>query len=361
MAEFKDSVEHTGGVLTIHKQGHGYSLSYSHVSSKRLALVELVAVDGEPVEFVPMNAPEQQAPQRRVLTMLPTDEEGLYGRRCPNCGSYFRASHPFTRHCPYCDATAKEIAFFTDSQREFIRRQFDAIVRAMEGADRDTAINFDAQIAAPTREGAWVYSEEKQQTLFKCSSCRTEFDVLGLYVRCPQCAKRTAREVIERKLSDLSTDFEADAANIPKEQREQRQRRWRHYVPGCVAEFEALGRDVAVVLSRLPGVPSRRAAIASLSFQNVTSAAAKLHEWIGFDIFQGLSDSDKAFLHRMFNRRHLFAHCGGKVDQEYLDSTGDTTVRLHQIIDVDSKEVRRLINLVKHVALNLLDGFETIG
>jgi len=38
---------------------------------------------------------------------------------------------------------------------------------------------------------------------------------------------------------------------------------------------------------------------------------------------------DKTFLNRMFNRRHVLIHNGGRIDQEYLDNIGDTTVRLN--------------------------------
>ena len=49
------------------------------------------------------------------------------------------------------------------------------------------------------------------------------------------------------------------------------------------------------------------------------------------------------------------------VDQEYLDRTGDETVRLHQVVTVSSAEVRRLLSLVGRVAGNLLDGFESVS
>ena len=63
----------------------------------------------------------------------------------------------------------------------------------------------------------------------------------------------------------------------------------------------------------------------------------------------------------MFNRRHLFTHCGGKVDQQYLDKTADATVRLNEVVRIDSKEVRRLLVLVNKIATNLLDGFDSIS
>ena len=77
-------------------------------------------------------------------------------------------------------------------------------------------------------------------------------------------------------------------------------------------------------------------------------------------MLRGIDQRDQDFLHRMFNRRHLFTHCGGKVDQEYLDKTGDRSVRLNEVPKVDSKEVRRLISLEEKMAINLLDGFDSI-
>jgi hypothetical protein len=46
MAEFKDAVPHTGGVLTIRVKDRKYQLGYSHMNSKAAGLVELIAVDG---------------------------------------------------------------------------------------------------------------------------------------------------------------------------------------------------------------------------------------------------------------------------------------------------------------------------
>ena len=77
-------------------------------------------------------------------------------------------------------------------------------------------------------------------------------------------------------------------------------------------------------------------------------------------MLEGIDQGEQDFLHRMFNRRHLFTHSGGKVDQEYLDKTDDQSVRLNEIVRVDSKEVRRLILLVERMSIDLLDGFDSI-
>lgn len=366
MSEFKDVVPHTGGVLSIHIRNKTYQLEYVHGNPHRMALVELLTVEGNAVAIIPFGGmslrdPEPDPPQ--IMTMLPTDADGMYGRRCPKCDSYFRTEHVATTLCPYCDARASWREFLTTDQKGFIKRQHDAILAALQGPDGVTKVDFDEQIIEPTRTDRWVYSEERQQTRFKCANdkCRLESDVLGEYVRCPGCGHRTDRAVITRKLAEFSTDFEADAKNFAKENRDQRQRRWRHYLPAVVSEFEVCGREVARALAMLPATPSRRKALQELSFQHPVGAAASLKEWFDIDTLQGIDQGDQEFLHRMFNRRHLFTHCGGRVDQEYLDKTGDQSVRLNEVVRVDSKEVRRLMLLVEKMAVNLLDGFDSIS
>lgn len=76
------------------------------MNPSRMALVELLTVRGKPIALVPITSvnlnPEPDPPH--VLTMMPTDAEGMRGRRCPKCDSYFRTAHVATRFCPHCDA-----------------------------------------------------------------------------------------------------------------------------------------------------------------------------------------------------------------------------------------------------------------
>jgi len=241
-----------------------------------------------------------------------------------------------------------------------VKRQYEAILTALAGDDGDTKIDFDAQIAQPDCKDSWIYSDERQQTRFRCQHCRLQCDVLGEYVRCPQCGTRTARDVVARKLEELSQGFEKDSTDIPKQERERRQRQWRSYIVLLVAMFEALGRDVAGALARLPCVPGRRKAVLDLSFQRLMDASQNLSNWFAIDLLRQLAEDDKRFLCLMVNRRHLFAHCDGRVDQEYLDKTGDSTVRLNEVVSIHSGEVRRLIALVTRIVNNLLDGFDSI-
>ena len=352
MAEFKDPVPHTGGQLTIHRSARGVQLTYIHHNANRVALTELITVEGKPVEWSEMRG----APPPALLIEFPSDAEGMWGRRCPTCKSYFRTSFPQTDFCPYCNTKADSLTFITAHQRDFIKRQHDAIVAALDGPEGDTVVSFEGDAA-----DSWGYADERQQTHFKCAKCPLKFDVLGDYVRCPNCNTFTARQVIERKLSDISTDLESDAQTIPTDQRDQRQRRWRHHVSACVAEFDALGRDISKVLAALPCTPGRRKAILELSFPSIVVTAGRLREWFGIELLGGIDENDRGFLNRLFNCRHLFAHNSGRVDQEYLDRTGDSSVRLNEVVKISSNETRRLIALVQRLAEQLLLGFESMS
>ncbi|MGA9777894.1 MAG: hypothetical protein ACLPRE_12360 [Limisphaerales bacterium] len=84
----------------------------------------------------------------------------------------------------------------------------------------------------------------------------------------------------------------------------------------------------------------------------------------GSALFQAgvsLDGKVKSFLNRMFNRRHVLTHNGGRIDQEYLDSTADTSVLLNQTISVHSKDLKRLLPLLQKCAQNLFEAFETVA
>ena len=66
-------------------------------------------------------------------------------------------------------------------------------------------------------------------------------------------------------------------------------------------------------------------------------ANERMNEWFGIKILEKFNEDDITFLNRMFNRRHLVIHTGNRVDEEYIKNTGDTTVRLNQVIRINIK------------------------
>ncbi len=166
------------------------------------------------------------------------------------------------------------------------------------------------------------------------------------YGCCPSCGKLNAVKILNSKLDGLVNDFKQQPDVVVKQ---------------VISEFEAMAKDVQRCLILLPETPQRKVeAVKKISFQRIFEARDKLDKWFGIELFKGLNSDDENFLKVMLGRRHILIHNGGSVDQKYLDETNDTEVRLYQTIKVTEEEVKKLIELIRICANNLLEGVESI-
>jgi hypothetical protein len=246
--------------------------------------------------------------------------------------------------------TRNQLAFLAAFCKAYIQSERDA---------KGITIDLDPIVGGLTaNQPGWNYSEERQQRLFKCTRCtETRFDILGDYGGCPKCNRRTSRIVIAEKLDRIQVEI--DEADKGLKERHDREVEWERLLR-CVSEFEAMATDLRTHLLRLPAVPSRKRQLKEIGFQGIAYAATCLEQWYGFDFLTGISADDRKFLNLMSQRRHIFTHKAGRVDQDYIDKTGDTSVRLHQNIRLRSNEIRRLLPLLRKAAFQLIDGVESI-
>lgn len=353
-------IAHSGGRISFkHDPDLGTSIGIRHSNPWAVTLHQIcVSHQGEALEFVPFGGigdTDKPYPQPSFLAFVVSDREGMFGRQCPSCNAYFRSSY-LTNHtyCPYCNHSDKGVKFLTKNQLQFIGSFCRAFVEAHNKGE-NTTIDLDALAdKLPENRAGWVYSEERQQSNYKCQKCRCVYDILGEYAICPHCATPNFQEVIHAKLAELNNQFRTADEDLAD--RHEREVEWEK-LTRCVSDFEALAKAVRSHLLRHPLSSRRRIELATLNFQNLLPTAETLHKWFDIDILRGLSDDEKRFLHIMFNRRHVFVHNGGKVDQYYLDRTGDTSVRLHQLLRLKSKEIRRLLDLSITCSTNLLEGY----
>lgn len=260
--------------------------------------------------------------------------------------------------CPYCGKKDEGVEFLTQNQLQFIGNFCQAFVEAQTKGETIT-IDLDALInKLSENKPGWVYSEERQQSKHQCTECNCTYDILGDYGVCPSCGRPNFPRVINAKLDDLEAQLKLADETITD--RDEREVEWEK-LTRCVSEFEALANTIRQHLLQLPAIPKRKADLANLSFQRILGAAQRLEQWYGFDILKGTSEEDKQFLNLMLNRRHVFTHNAGRVDQEYLDNTGDTSVRLNQVIRLRSREIKRVLPLVRACSLALIDGFSAIA
>jgi len=294
-------------------------------------------------------------PKPSLLAWILSDDSGMWGRRCPICGTYFRTNHVMENTaCPYCGNVSNSLSFITEAQGRYVTAFCNAYIEA-SNTKATVAIDLDS---VTDSKPEWSYSEERQQFHFKCKNCHTEADILGEYGWCPKCGKSNGREIIEDKLKQLEEAFErADKNRIERAERDQQ---WEEMNSKCFSLFEALGRHLQTVLVMFPAVPSRKKEVQNLSFQRLIEASESLEQWYGIRVFENISPDDKGFVNLMLNKRHIIEHNGGKVDEKYLKQSGDTKAKLHQRIKIGSNHVRHLLVVIRKMTTNLLDGFESV-
>jgi len=361
MREFEE-IALSGAVIRFIPEQGGIRLRFEHCRPEDVAMYLICASHtGEPlceVEITGMGAPLGPYPKPSVLVCMVSDREGMFGRLCPRCARYFRTACAGETHCPYCEHKDSSVAFATPNQRTFIREYCRAFLEASRGKE-EVEIRLDPLIERlPGNKPAWVYCEERQQTRFTCIRCHTASDIIGLYGACPHCGHRNNADLFSRRMERLQARFDKACTNL--RDRDERQAEWAATTIAAVAEFEALGNDLRDSLARLPATPRRRKELSRLSFQSILEVAKKLEMWYGIDILEGLNKQDKTFINRMFNVRHVLMHRGGQVDEKYLENTQDSSVKLGQTIRVRSRQVRRLLQLVKECGMSLARGYDSL-
>ncbi len=361
MDEFEE-IAHTGGTITfIHDPQRGTATQLRNVTTHRVVVYQVcVSFDGEVLDFVAPGGIGQNIPypQPSILAFLISDVEGLFGQRCPSCKSYFRSDCiGGNTTCPYCLHKAKGTEYLTENQAQFISAFCNTFIKAHQsGTTIEVDLNEIIDDLKSNKPG-WVYSEERQQSKFKCFSCGATYDILGEYGTCPCCGVTNYKEVVESKLDALEKEFITADKNI--KDRHDREVAWEK-LTRCVSEFEALANSVRKSMLMLPMTPKRRSDLSQLSFQRIINASECLERWFDVKILEEITEDDRVFLNQMFNRRHVFTHNAGKIDQEYIDNTGDNSVRVNQTIRFRSNQIRRLIALIRKCSANLVEGFLSI-
>jgi Zn finger protein HypA/HybF involved in hydrogenase expression len=337
------------GMISMRMSGSGFMAMY------QIAVAYPSGIPLAVVPFTGIGAPLPPYPKPSLLAWIMSDELGMWGRICPFCRTYFRSNHIMDATiCPYCGSLSDSLQFITEAQGRYVAAFCNAYI---EAGQKKSSITIDLETVTDSKP-EWKYAEERQQFHFKCLNCETETDILGEYGWCPKCGKTNAREIINAKLKQLEEGFDkADKAIADKAERSQQ---WEEINSKCFSGFEALGRHLQTILAKLPATPSRKKEVEGLSFQRLLEAAECLKQWYGVDIFKNVSPDDQGFLNLMLNQRHIIEHNGGKVDQKYLNQSGDKKARLNERISIGSNRIRHLLPVMCAISTNLLDGFESL-
>jgi hypothetical protein len=358
--EFSE-IAHSGGQITYtfepnNSGGHSLYLRVEFCRPNAMAMVGVYAVPpGVPVAMMDIRGlgePVTPPPLPQcVPIMVMSDSEGRFGHKCPACSGYWR-SGPWPKLCPYCATQAPEIHFLSDAQRRYIEHCVAMLEKAMTGDAGSATIDMDA-VADATLSSAekpeFYVSEESQQRKFTCGACDEYNDILGRFGYCSRCGTRSdfadfeSRSIVEVR--------ERLRAGVPPDS----------IVRDAVAAFDSFIAQYAKQLVELvPMTKQRRARLTGKSFHDLKEVRSTFLGWFDIDICRGMPDAEIAKTQVMFRRRHLYEHNGGEVDQRYLDESGDTTVKLKQVIHESAESAHALLGSLLKMARNTHSGFHEL-
>ena len=354
-------IAHSGGQIIMHfvttPEGvRGYQLTWQHQRSNGGGFFAIYALaPGYPVGDAPLGGLGSTIPPSPVpgamLVFVASDSESMYGRRCPACLGYWRSTalSPF---CVCCGGQAPSYAFITEAQSIYIQQYCELFAKGLHSqVDGKYVIDLDAVADAvkDIEKPPFYYSEERQQSKYTCNECATSNDVLGRFGYCAQCGTRNDFQELETKImADLRNRIDAGGSceSVVKE---------------TVSAFDTLvSQYVKEALRRVPMTEARRNRLDGKRFHNLSAISLALREALDWELLRGINEEDRTFASLMFHRRPIYEHNGGEADQRYLDQSGDTTVRLKQLVKETRQSAHRIIGVCLRMARNVHTGFHDI-
>jgi hypothetical protein len=359
--EFQE-IAHCGGQVTFtvsrdEKGQRRYQVGWQSSRPVPAAIYAIYALrQGVVVADLPMGGVGSPWPEPPVPGCVPvfiaSDSEGKFGFQCPRCEKYWRTRGGVSL-CPYCGLGAKRHEFLSDAQRGYVRLYCERLNEALSADEDGThVIDMDAVADAAGKDiekPPFYYAEESQQKQFDCTACGAFNDILGRFAYCSVCGTRNDLSELESSiLSTIRADL--NRGGVPSD---------------CLRQigsaFDTLVKQYTdQLIQNRPMRSARREHLRKMRFHDLVATRKELIGGFDIDICNGLSDDEIAKATRLFQRRHVYEHNGGEVDQKYLSDSGDTSVRLKQTIRETQAGIHEFANSITRMARNLHHGFHDI-
>lgn len=295
-----------------------------------------------------------------IRVQMPSDEDGLVGRECPNpdCLGYFKIKfgtglkgENLPCHCPYCGHTEGQDHFWTQDQLEYaqsimaneVSKALKADVREWDRELRHSTRNSFIKLSMEYKGQShpiYHYQEKQLETKVTCEVCTLEYAIYGLFAFCPDCSTHNSSQILKKNLelvvkllalADGEQESELADLLIVKA------------LETAVSTFDGFGRAYCEAHADRVANPDQ---IRNISFQNLAKARTTFQTSFSKDIARGLTDEEWNFVLRCFQRRHLFAHKMGIVDEAYVKMAVDPGTIVGRKIKVAPDEISELVHLL---------------
>lgn len=306
---------------------------------------------------------------------LPTDENGLTGRECPNdsCLGYFKVKFgtglkgdDLPCVCPYCGHTGPHDTFWTQEQLKYaesiaMQEVTGLVVQELKKMEFDVkpqgafGIGFSMKVKPGAPHPICYYREKELETSVDCSTCTLVYAIYGVFGHCPDCGVHNSLQILEKNLELAAKELKLAEVTDDRD--------LKSYLIGdalenAVSAFDGFGREAARTYSHLSSDCKKAS---SMSFQNLRSANDQVHTYFGFRLNEAITPDDWSLLIRCLQKRHLLAHNMGVIDDKYIASANDATAQVGRKVTIDSTEATALLVAVKSLGKGLMQALKNLA
>ncbi|MEU6553662.1 hypothetical protein ABZ915_25790 [Streptomyces sp. NPDC046915] len=308
---------------------------------------------------------------------VPSDDNGFFGRQCPECSLVFRMDvqqyealpDSLALWCVYCGHHAEHSEFMTEQQRDRIMRAAGDFAMQMVSQELDKMFG---GLARTSRGGSISFSyrsqpfyprplpgidEEQLVRVRTCAGCQNNYAVFGEHRYCPVCGQLPAASVAFDALQADTARLDAlealptDAKALLREQGVFT-RNWVDTVENVVGVVEALASSlfraaVPNAASLLNGKGAIFQRLDHMADLIVTAGFPDLRTTLGSQTWQRLLETWAA--------RHVFTHNDGIVDEKYLIKVPGSSAQIGQRLVLTETMCRSALDDAKALCETLVD------
>ena len=313
-----------------------------------------------------------------------TDDKGYIDRQCPNekCGFVFKIKKDdwlekvsddevFCPKCGHSDIAqnwitaeqlnqAKEIArnYAMNYAIDYLNKSLTEFSKSFRG-NKYFKVNYNPMERISFTNNPIGQREAWKQDI-KCERCGTKSSfetatstLIGSAFFCPCCGRNTSKDaffdamdIILNELDSLDEMRELFTEKFDKDQTEKMtDSLLENGLGDCVSAFQKFAQEV------YKDVSGKEVRVNDFQIVDKGSSYFKETTGKGYDAY--LNQPEYTRLIVLFNRRHVFEHNGGFVDQKYLDNTNDTEYVLGQRLVASVDETKELVDILKKLGKGL--------
>lgn len=321
---------------------------------------------------------------------LPTDEDGMTGRECPDedCQPrYFKidsdaelpdedtSDDEGTSHnifCPYCGLQKDIQEFNTQAQVDWMMSLLERDVhRMVDDIFNDTfnrrrspsskgLISIELSYKSGPLPSVRHYAEEQLKNIVECDNCSSKYAVYGLSFFCPFCSKGNLLLHLKRNIQTIKSFLGAKEQIKKIGGKDATHHLLGNCLEDCVSLFEGFLKTIySFSLKKIVSEEVRDKKLSALrnSFQNLSKAERILSADLNWSLFDGIESTDKEFFELQFAKRHVITHNLGLIDKKFLEQVKQIQ-REGREVDIEHEDIENLLGILENLLSAIIKKFD---